>query len=371
MINISGCKDSSKEETQTSTNTASNSTIVATTEGSHSTPLVSYENGYITPSSLEDAIDMVYDSTVTIECRNNSTLVSTGSGTIFAYDTDLALSYVLTCYHVIEGCQEFSVVFNDTSSTTALLVGGDKANDIAVLSIEGLDYSYASMPSEQTLRLGQQIFAVGNPLGSLPGSVTVGHISYLNREVTGESYFTMNLIQTDVAVNSGNSGGGMFDLAGRLVGVINAKYSDDGIEGLGFAIPISTAMEITNAVFSTASYDSVNKTWKMGYVEGAYELGFTISDVQGIFQAYPTISATSTNSTSSGYGVVKVGDQIVGVTINKGSDSIIVEYQTAGDIYEAIYSQGLALGDSITLSILRGGRLQEISFEIVQFMPQI
>ena len=93
------------------------------------------------------------------------------------------------------------------------------------------------------MRLGASVICIGNPLGTLPGSVSTGVISYPNREVQVDDYHTMELIQTDVAINSGNSGGGLFNAAGALIGIVNAKYSSSGIEGLGFAIPANQVIK--------------------------------------------------------------------------------------------------------------------------------
>ncbi|MBO5541931.1 MAG: trypsin-like peptidase domain-containing protein, partial [Acholeplasmatales bacterium] len=118
---------------------------------------------------------------------------------------------------------------------------------------------------------------IGNPLGTLPGSVSRGVVSYNNRVVKVDSYKSQTLIQTDVAINSGNSGGGLFNTAGALIGIVSAKYSSTGIEGLGFAIPSNTVKDVVTKLMSTAKYDTANKVWKTGYYEGNYEFGFTIS----------------------------------------------------------------------------------------------
>lgn len=156
-----------------------------------------------------------------------------GSGVILTED-----GYIVTNDHVIADAASITVKTYDGQEFPATLVGTDPATDIAVIKVEADNLVPAEIGSSDDIEVGEPAIAVGNPLGSLGGTVTTGVISAVGREITIENE-TMTLLQTDAAINPGNSGGGLFDVDGKLIGVVNAKQSASGIEGLGFAIPIT------------------------------------------------------------------------------------------------------------------------------------
>ena len=337
-----------------------------------STAKFTYNADEIAPNTVEDVVNATYDSVVSVKSVINSYSYSSGSGTFIGYDEDLNLSYVLTCYHVIDGGASYSITLSDLeTSLPAQLVGGDPANDIALLSVEGLDYTYATIPEESSLRLGSQIVVIGNPLGTLPGSVTSGYISYLNRPVVSEDYRTMSLIQTDASINQGNSGGAMFDMLGRIVGVVNAKYVDEGVEGLGFAIPIEDAMAVVNSVLETAKYDG--STWSTkGYYVGAYEFGFSLTDAASFFgSSYVVVSGVSNNSTTSGYNSFMLYDEVRAVSITKQDDSTTdISFTNSQSLLQQLYNSNLTIGDSLSFTIVRNRVESTVEFSICQFIPQ-
>ena len=159
-----------------------------------------------------------------------------GSGFIISED-----GYIVTNYHVVENGSEIKVATYDGKTYDAALVGYDESNDVAVLKIEASGLTPVVMGSSETLNVGDEVLAIGNPLGELTFSLTKGSVSALNREVTLSSNVTMNLIQTDAAINSGNSGGALFNLYGEVVGITNAKYSSSGssaeASGITSALP--------------------------------------------------------------------------------------------------------------------------------------
>ena len=165
------------------------------------------------------------------------TSTGAGSGVIITAD-----GTVVTNHHVVEDATRVKVILSTGDEYDAKLVASDAQTDIAVLKIEAVDLPFASVGNSNELVVGQEVIAVGNPLGKLGGTVTNGIISALERQITVDDY-TMTLLQTNTAINPGNSGGGLFDASGRLIGIVNAKYSQSGVEGLGFAIPINTAMK--------------------------------------------------------------------------------------------------------------------------------
>lgn len=171
-------------------------------------------------------------------------------------------SYIITNHHVIEGAFSIKVTLRNGSILEATLVASDPQTDVAVLHVNAPDLPVAKLGTSSTLVAGQTVVVIGNPLGSLGGSVSSGIISCTERNIEIQDV-VMKLIQTTAAVNPGNSGGAMFDLEGKLVGVVNAKYSDEQIEGIGFAIPIDIA--------SSVAEDLIN----YGYVKGRPNHGIT------------------------------------------------------------------------------------------------
>lgn len=215
--------------------------------------------------SLADVIDGVHASVVEINCTL-STGTSAGSGVIFANnDADDTSSqkwvYLITNHHVIEGARAIVVRLVDGSEYSATLFASDAEGDIAVIGIkpsDGEDYddfTYSTLPAATyNARVGDQVFAIGNPMGTLGGTVTTGIVSALDRFITVEDT-PMLLMQTDAAINSGNSGGGLFNRAGQLIGIVNAKMKGTGIEGLGYAIPVTAAMDIVEQLFENGYVD--------------------------------------------------------------------------------------------------------------------
>lgn len=340
-----------------------------------SSPVIIYNNDSILDKAgtVADVVDATYDSVVSIRADINENSYNMGSGMFISSDSTLNLSYILTCYHVIDGASSYSVTLSDQSTVLpAKLVGGDPTNDIALLSVDGTTYNCATIDNSSDLQLGSQVVIIGNPLGTLPGSITSGYVSYINRNVVSEDYRTMSLIQTDASINSGNSGGAMFDMAGRLVGVVNAKYVDEGVEGLGFAIPIDTAMDVVNSILKTSTYS--NGTWTTkGYYVGSYEFAFTLTDmVQSIFgNTSIVVSGVSNNSTASGYNNFQIYDQINSVSYTKADGTTHnVEFTSSQTLMQQLYNSGLEIGDTITINIIRNRAARDITFEIVQFIPE-
>ena len=195
-----------------------------------------------TPLSAIEVVSAVADSVVEI----TATVISAGqaaemagSGVIIHED-----GLVITNNHVVEGASFVHVYTTNGDTYEASVRGRDPYNDIAILKITPPSYkklTVAKLGCSAALAVGEQVLAIGNPLGQLGGTVTEGIISALERPVTVEGV-SMKLLQTSAAINSGNSGGGLFNMAGELIGVVNAKYKASGVEGLGFAIPVDTAI---------------------------------------------------------------------------------------------------------------------------------
>ena len=336
---------------------------------------ITYTRTELQTGSVEDTVDQIYDSVVAIDAYMNNQHYGSGSGVLFGYDEKF--SYIATCHHVIEGCQGFKIILSIDETIEAQLVGGDSESDIAVLSVEKTGLTYASwFEDTEKLKLGSSVICIGNPLGTLPGSVSTGVVSYNNRVIQVDSYHTMKLIQTDVAINSGNSGGGLFNAAGALIGIVNAKYSSSGIEGLGFAIPANQARIIINSILKTARYIVEENQWETGYVEGRWEIGFTLGyGGYGFIRTSIGIASAATNPTHSDYGKLQVNDKINAITLTykdptkevKSLTNITAQTMTIEDVYKFIYTAGLSLGDVITFDITRGNENITIEIPLIQY----
>lgn len=184
-----------------------------------------------------------------------------GSGFIITRD-----GYVVTNNHVIEGADTITVVLDSGDIYKARLVGRDPRNDIAVIKIDGTNFPSVYLGESNDLQVGELAVAIGNPLGELSGTVTAGIISALDRLVTLEGQ-TLHLLQTDAAINAGNSGGALFNSFGEVIGINTAKNTSTGVEGLGFAIPIDVAKPIIESLI------------KYTYVKGRPKIGITTRDI--------------------------------------------------------------------------------------------
>ncbi len=204
----------------------------------------------VTDTGIADAVEKVYDSVVTVKNYSRGQLYSTGSG--FVFKTDDKYGYILTNYHVISGGSEVSVVFTNNKEEKVTVVGYDEYSDIAVLSVDKSNIlTTAQIGSSESLRIGDTTFAVGTPVDSsvYSWSVTRGILSGKNRMVEVDNY-VMSVLQTDTAINSGNSGGPLCNSNGEVIGITNMKLASSQIEGMGFAIPIEDAVKSAESLIS-------------------------------------------------------------------------------------------------------------------------
>ena len=249
-----------------------------------------------------------------------------GSGVIISSD-----GYILTCDHVVSGASNITVTIGD-KDYPATVVGEDSTSDIAVIKIDADGLTPAIVGDSDKLAVGDNVLAVGNPLGELGGTVTDGIISALDREVTVEGK-NMTLLQTSAAVSPGNSGGGLFNEKGELVGIVNAKSGGDNVEGIGFAVPINTAMEVAEQLI-------VN-----GYVSGRPAMGIqviAITDLQTAMQAGVSQLGVYVQSVDPGSAAeqagLQVGDLFVsvdGTAVSTTSDvTAVLDEHQVGDVIE-------------------------------------
>ena len=238
-----------------------------------------------------------------------------------------------------------TVQLADGTEYTATVVGQDSTSDVAVLKIEATGLTPAVIGDSDSLAVGETTIAVGNPLGTLSNTVTNGIVSALNREVTVQGN-DMNLIQTSASISPGNSGGGLFNANGELIGIVNAKSSSSDAEGLGFAIPINTAMEMAKQMI------------EKGYVARP-AMGvtvITINDAQTAMQYGVSNYGVYIYQIASGSGAekggLKLGDRIISI------DDVAVS--SASDVQK--YCQSKEVGDTVTLQVERDGKV--ISCEV-------
>ena len=204
----------------------------------------------VTDEGIADAVEKIYDAVVVVENYANNKLYSTGTG--FVYKVQDGKAYVMTNYHVIDGHSKIDLVFSSKKTVTAEYIGGDEYSDIAILSVNEDDIiSVSILGSSEDLRVGDTTFAVGAPLDSsiYSWTVTRGILSGKNRVVEVENY-VMEVLQTDTAINSGNSGGPLCNSNGEVIGVTNMKIASSQVEGMGFAIPIEVAIEYAEQYIS-------------------------------------------------------------------------------------------------------------------------
>ena len=266
-----------------------------------------------------------------------------GSGVIISSD-----GYILTCAHVVSGASNITVSIGD-KDYPATLVGEDTTSDIAVVKVDATGLTPATVGNSDSLKVGESVMAVGNPLGELGGTVTSGIVSALNRSVSiqgSSSVNTMSLIQMDASVSPGNSGGGLFNMNGELVGIVNAKSSDSDAEGLGFAIPVNDAVKVAQELLEN------------GYVTGRPYLGisyYAVTDAQTAAQlgvnAYGVYIVEVVKGGPADKAGLQAGDRIVSVD---GS-----EVATQSDL--GTLMQNHKAGDAIEITVARGGQMQTVN----------
>ena len=275
-----------------------------------------------------------------------TTSPASGSGFIISKD-----GYILTNHHVIEGSSAISVSFYDGSSKEAKLVGYDASNDIAVLKVEAENLTPVILGDSDNLNVGDTVLAIGNPLGELTFTLTVGAVSALNREVTTSNGVTMDLMQTDCAINSGNSGGALFNLYGEVIGITNAKYSSNGssseasIDNIGFAIPLNNIRSIVKSLIEN------------GYISKPY-IGVSVTDVSEETQSYGLPKGAAVKEVVADSPCAKAGLQVNdiithvdGKQVAGSSDLVsIVGDCTVGQVLKlTVYRQGTSMDMELTV----------------------
>ena len=315
--------------------------------GRDSVTLIPTDGSAMTPSQLYAAcVNSVVSISSTVQASSfygSGTGSSSGSGFILTED-----GYVVTNYHVVEDATAIRVILHDDTEYSAELVGQDATNDIAVLKVDAIGLPAASLGSSGALNIGDMVAAIGNPLGELASTQTIGYVSGINREVTTDSTI-ISMIQTDAVINPGNSGGPLFNMYGQVIGITTAKYSGTTgsgatIEGIGFAIPIDDVVPIINDLI------------EHGYVTGAY-MGVTVMNTDAESAAlYGLPTGARIEEVVKGGAADRAGLQPKDIVIRLGDYDV----RNITDLTRAL--RHFKAGDVTTVLFLRNGR--ETSLEI-------
>ena len=307
----------------------------------------------LTPMSLSEIYASYADSCVCVTIQAPVQqgwyqYMATGAGSGFIISED---GYIITNYHVIEGATSIKVTLNNGETYDAKLVGGEELNDVAVLKVDGVTgLKPVVIGDSDDLVVGETVCTIGNALGSLSFSQTSGGVSATDRSITMSDGTIINMIQTDCTINSGNSGGPLFDSYGRVVGITSAKYSNNGdsssasIEGIGFAIPINDVISI------------VTDYMQYGYVTGRPSMGVTVATVEEEHQQlFGWPAGVYVNSVESGSCAETAGMKQGDIITKLGDTEVtsVAELTSAKNQYRA--------GDSVVVTVFRSGEQLELT----------
>ncbi len=335
-------QEETSEVTEEESTASISTTVVDITTNSSSTEM--------TPQSVYDTyvnavVAISNESTTTNVMGQTSSTASSGSGFIISTD-----GYIITNNHVVEDATTLTVIMTSGEEYEATIIGADEESDVALIKIDASDLPTVSIGDSDEIAVGEQVCAIGNPLGELTNTLTVGYISALDREIYESSSSTpINMFQTDCAINSGNSGGPLFDMHGNVIGITTAKYSSSSsssasIEGIGFCIPINDAMEV------------VSDLLEYGYVRGRAYLGITCQAISTtVTQYYNLPAGIYVNSVESGAAAencgIEAGDIITAVDGTEVSS--VTDFKALLKNYSA--------GESAVMTVYRSGATMEIT----------
>ena len=303
----------------------------------------------IVKKTADSVVEIATEGVVTGNFAQQYVTKGAGSGVIISAD-----GYIVTNHHVIDNAKTIKVTLRDGQTTyDATLIGSDEDNDIALLKVNAEGLTPATFGDSSSLAVGDYVVAIGNPLGTLGGTVTDGIVSALAREVTIEDK-NMTLLQTNAQISPGNSGGGLFNANGELVGIVNAKDSATEVEGIAFAIPVNNVIDI------------IKDLQNYGYVTGKIDLGMEFVDI-------------NSNDTAFYYGVNQLGCYVLSVT--NGSNAEKAGFKR-GDLITAVNGTEISqsseiskvlennkVGDKVTLTVSRSGRTTDIELELEEYVP--
>lgn len=314
----------------------------------------------VTDKGIADAVEKVYDSVIIVSTYKGDTQYSSGSG--FLYKVDGKKTYIITNHHVVEGGDNYKVTYTNGEIEEATLLGGDQYADIAVLEVATKDnFDAVELGTTDALRVGDTTFTVGAPLDNVYSwTVTRGIISGKERLVEislSNSYssdYIMNVLQTDAAVNSGNSGGPLCDSNGEVIGVISAKISSTGVEGMGFAIPIEVAQEKAEQIINGESSEYPYLGASMANVTDVmYDRTYSVYLRKSELTSGVMIIDVEKNSGAE-KAKLQSGDIIISINGNKISNVAYLRYE--------LYKHNI--GDTIEITFEREGKEKTVSVKL-------
>ena len=322
---------------------------LGSSSGNASTPLPAGE--VLTPAqvyaqNVASVVGISCDATATVSGQTLRRSV-TGSGFIVTAD-----GYIVTNYHVVENASSITVNTQSGEQYEGTLIGRDSSADMAVLKIEAEDLAPVTLGSSASLAIGDMVVAIGNPLSALEATQTVGYISGKNREVTTDSN-VVNMLQTDVAINSGNSGGPLFNMRGEVVGITTAKYSGTtssgaSIEGISFAIPIDDLKK------------SIEELQTDGFIRSAY-IGIRGMDVDAaVVDTYGLPNGAYVESVEPGYAAEAAGVQPKDIIVGLGDEAVT----SFNSLARALRS--FQAGEETTIRVYRSGSYLELPITLSQ-----
>ncbi len=315
---------------------------------------------YVSQKVLPSIVGISVEYSVsTIFSRATSTATAEGSGVIISTD-----GYILTNNHVINNSSNstssyYTVgeatkitvsLYNDDTTYEAKVIGTDEQTDLAVIKIEKTDLTAAELGDSDSVQVGEWCMAIGNPLG-MQSSVTTGSISALNRKITDSDGKTFTLVQTDAAINEGNSGGALVNSKGQVIGINTLKASGTGVEGLGFAIPINSTKSITDDL---VKYNKVKRPY----------IGITGSDItESVIKQNPTANLVVGAYVRSieDYSPAEKSGLKIGDIITKADNKEVKNM----DELKAVIAEH-KIGDTMSLTVVRDGQEKEISITLAE-----
>lgn len=309
----------------------------------------------VTENGIADAVEKVYDAVVVVSTYQKEKYISSGTG--FVYSKDKNKYFLLTNYHVIEGGDKVTVTFTDGSVKEVDIIGFDEYSDIAVLSLESKeDLSVAEIGDSTKSRVGDTTFAVGAPLDSVYSwTVTRGIVSGKDRMVevslgnnTGNDY-VMKVLQTDSAINSGNSGGPLCNSNGEVIGITSLKLVKSGVEGMGFAIPIETAISKAEQVIKGETFEQPYLGIAMVDLTRAYIQFYSLIQSSGLESG--VIISEVEKASPADKGGLKANDIIIGI-----NDDVVPNVA-----YLRYYLFQYKVGDTVKIKVYRDGSEKTIN----------
>lgn len=297
--------------------------------------------------SINSSVNKIYDAVVLIEIYNKqNTLIASGTGFVYKKDSDYG--YILTNHHVVENASTIKITFTNDETVEAKFLGSDAYFDIAVLSVDVSSVIQVSQIGDSTKsNIGDTVFTVGSPLGSeYMGTVTKGILSGTNRQVsvsTNSGSYIMDVLQTDAAINSGNSGGPLVNINGEVIGITSMKLVESGVEGMGFALPIEYVMNYVDDL------EKGNEIMRP-------VIGVSIADSAYFYRESSTIDGIIVTSVEKGSSAEESGLK-QGDIIKKIDDNTI---STTAEFRYNLYKY--SVGDTIKLTITRSG--EEIELDV-------